>query len=187
MDLVSRSVYENPLWMFWHTGQWPPSLDTYTPIHNMHTVSDRRGWDWREGWELRCFRCKPIINEDSLGYMEVRKERAYLESVSIRFQHGYEGLGGKQGKVNWGPLTGGYECQVAVCNWRIFNSYLFGTILSPNLCWSQGVIKLYQSESLLFGGESQHETTQLNNKTLAVEVHTILRGQKMGMSSSHRI
>lgn len=81
--------------------------------------------------------------------MEVRKERAYLQSVSMRFQHGFEGLGDKERKVNWGPLTGGYECQVAVC--RTFNSYLFGTILSPNLCWSQGIIKRYQSRVYCLG------------------------------------
>lgn len=43
----------------------------------------------------------------------MRKEIAYLELVSMRCQHGYEGLGDTQGKVNWGPLTEGHECQVA--------------------------------------------------------------------------
>lgn len=47
--------------------------------------------------------------------------------------------------------------------------------------------KVLSVKSLLFGGESQHETTQLDNKTLADEVRTILRGQKMETSSSHCI
>lgn len=43
----------------------------------------------------------------------MRKEGAYVESVSMRYAHRCEGLGDKQEKASWGPLTEGCEGQVA--------------------------------------------------------------------------
>ena len=36
-----------------------------------------------------------------------------MESVSVRYAHCCEGLGDKQGKASWSPLTAGCEGQVA--------------------------------------------------------------------------
>lgn len=51
----------------------------------------------------------------------------------MRCQHGYEGLGDTQGKVNWGPLTEGHEYQAAelqleyieqLSTWHLFEAQI---------------------------------------------------------------
>lgn len=82
----------------------------------MQTVSDRCNCETGErGWELRqgASGTKPTINEGSFGHTGMRKEKAYLQSVSMRCRHGYEGLGDTQEKANWVPLMEGQECQAA--------------------------------------------------------------------------
>lgn len=83
---------------------------------------------------------KPTIYKGSLGHTEERRKGVYLESVSMRCQHCYEGLGDKSGR--WARsshrpwLPGG-----RVHNWRSFNSYLFGTYFEPKSAGAPGNYK----------------------------------------------